>query len=249
MGIEEDGFHRFREPMPEQASGLQRETGTASHSGRDARRLHDLLVAAIDAAGAHIGALYLLDEDQGLLLMDAQQGIPLSIAKAWSRVRLSEAGALADAMSERRLVWLADLEELARSSPYAGLVMPYRLSMVVAPIRTGDTSWGALLLAWPPGQTEPTEEQRQVIERTCERMGTMLHEALLAGQPVKPRAKPRMITPWKRRQLDLNVGMATLDCLNSLPEGYLTLNLKGRITFLNPPAAELLGDSPSHLLG
>ncbi|MFD2354366.1 PAS domain-containing protein [Nonomuraea ferruginea] len=43
--------------------------------------------------------------------------------------------------------------------------------------------------------------------------------------------------------------MAALDCLIGLPEGYLALNLEGRITFLTPSAAELLGDSPSQLLG
>lgn len=217
--------------------------------GPGARQLHDLLVAVINATGAHIGALYLLDEDQRLLLMDAEQGFPITIARAWSRVRVNGPVPVAVALRERRLVWLADQEELARGFPGAALALPYHFSMTAAPICTGDADWGALLLAWPPGQAELTGERRQRIEQTCHRMGAVLSEAAGRGQPVRPHLRPRVISPYRGRQIDPDAGMAALDCLNGLPEGYLALDLEGRITFLTPPAAELLGESPSHLLG
>ncbi|MEV4835125.1 SpoIIE family protein phosphatase [Nonomuraea sp. NPDC049486] len=228
---------------------MRQEFEATAAPGPEARQLHDLLVAVIDATGAHLGALYLLGEDQRLLLMDAEQGFPITIARAWSRVRVNGPVPSAVALRERRLVWLADQAELARDYPGAALSLPYDFSMAAAPICAGDTAWGALLLAWPPGQTELTEERRQLIERTCHRMGTVLSDAARRGQPVTPRVRPRVISPRRGRRLDPDAGMAALDCLSGLPEGYLALNLEGRITFLTPSAAELLGDSPSQLLG
>ncbi|MFD2354365.1 GAF domain-containing protein [Nonomuraea ferruginea] len=174
---------------------MRQEFEATAAPGPEARQLHDLLVAVINATGAHLGALYLLDEDQELLLMDAEQGFPITIARAWSRVRVNGPVPSAVALRERRLVWLADQAELARDYPGAALSLPYDFSMAAAPICAGDACWGSLLLAWPPGQTELTEERRQLIERTCHRMGAVLSDAARRGQPVTPRVRPRVISP------------------------------------------------------
>lgn len=228
---------------------MRREGVSATSPRRDARYLHDLLILAMSETGAHLGSLYLLDEDKRVLLMDAWQGIPTAIAKAWSRVRVTEPTPVAVALRERRLVWMADQEELARTFPGAALALPYRFALAAAPIRAGDADWGAVLLAWPSEQAELAEERRHTIERTCEQMGTALHEAHLSGVPVKPGGRPRMLSPYRRRFIDPDAGLAALDCLNGLPEGYLALDLDGRITFLTAPATELLGESPSQLIG
>ncbi|MDA0633531.1 SpoIIE family protein phosphatase [Nonomuraea sp. MCN248] len=228
---------------------MRREPQAAAGPGRDARHLHGLLLDAVDASGAHIGALYLLGEDGQVLFMEAEHGFPAAIARAWSRVRLSGPVPVAVAVRERRLVWLADQEDLARSFPGAALALPYHFALAAAPVHTGDADWGGLLLAWPSGQAELTEEQRRVIEETCREMGTVLREAALIGQPVQARARPRVVSRARGRHLDPDAGLAALDCLNGLPEGYLALDLEGRITFLTAPAAELLGESPSRLLG
>ncbi|MFG1943849.1 SpoIIE family protein phosphatase [Nonomuraea sp. NPDC048826] len=228
---------------------MRRESPTAAGPGRDARHLHDLLTSVIDRTGAHIGALYLLDEDRQVLLMDATQGFPITIARAWSRVRFNGAVPVAEALRDRRLVWLADQEELARSFPGAALVVPYHFSLAAAPIHADDVGWGALMLAWPSGRTELSEKHRKAIEDTCEQMGTILREAALLGQPVRPHVRPRVLAPRRGRRLDPDAALAALDCLNGLPEGYLALNLDGRITFLTGPAAELLGEPASRLIG
>ncbi|WP_336204348.1 SpoIIE family protein phosphatase [Nonomuraea sp. LPB2021202275-12-8] len=212
--------------------------------------LHDLLIEAINDAGAHIGALYLLGEDRELLVMEAELGFPTMIARAWARVRGNGSVPVAVAVRERRLVWLADQEDLARSFPGAALVVPYHFSAAAAPIHTGSTDWGALLLLWPGEHTpQLTQHKLDVIQRTCRRMAAVLEEADQMGRPLRPRDRPRILSPYRSRQVDPDAGMAALDCLNGLPEGYFAMDVDGRITFLTAPAAELLDDDASELLG
>lgn len=238
-----------RASATDRASGVPRRTETARGPGRYARRLHDLLAAVIADSGAHIGALYLLDEDHQVLLMEAEQGFPITVARAWSRVRLHGPLPAAVAVRDRRLVWLPNQEELARRYPEAALALPYHFAMVAAPVHSGDADWGAVLLAWPQGHEELTAERRQMVERACTRMGSVLREAALVGQRVQPHLQPRVLTPSKRRTLDPDAGQAALDCLSGLPEGYAVLDLEGRVTFLTPQAADLLGHPPARLIG
>ncbi|MGW4802253.1 SpoIIE family protein phosphatase, partial [Nonomuraea sp. NPDC004297] len=53
----------------------------------DSSRIDDLLIEALMRTGAHIGAVYLLDDSRTVLRMVAEYGLPAPIARAWSRVR------------------------------------------------------------------------------------------------------------------------------------------------------------------
>jgi len=243
---------------------VRRETAHAAGSEQGAPGLHDLLIELIGDTGAHIGALYLLDDDRRILLMDAEMGFPTTIAKAWARLRVSGPVPVAVALRERRLVWLADQEDLAREFPGAALALPYHFSAAAAPIRSGREDWGAVLLLSPaehtprpaertPRPTERTprldERTRDVIDRGCARMAAVLQQASRLGQPVRPRHRPLFLSPYRSGRHESDAGLAALDCLNGLPEGYCALDIDGRMTFLTPPAAELLGKQASQLLG
>ncbi len=230
---------------------MRRDTAAATPPGHDVTEdLHAMLIEAINDSGAHIGALYLLDEDGQVLLMDASLGFPTMIARAWARIRLNGSVPVAVAVRERRLVWLANQEELARTFPGAALALPYHFSVAAAPMHSGPTDWGALLLLWPPEKTtELTQHKLDIIQRTCRQMSLVLEEAAREGRPMTPRHRPRILSPYRATPDDLDSGLAALDCLNGLPEGYFAMDIDGRITFLTPPAAELLDDTASELLG
>ncbi|WP_327102644.1 SpoIIE family protein phosphatase [Nonomuraea glycinis] len=230
---------------------MRRDTVAATDPRRDvADDLHTMLIEAINDSGAHIGALYLFDEDDQVLRMDASLGFPTMIARAWARIRLTSSVPVAVAVRERRLVWLANQEELARTFPGAALALPYHFSIAAAPIHSGAADWGALLLLWPPAETaELTQHKLDTIQRTCRQMSHVLGEAAREGRSMTPRHRPRILSPYRAAQADFDSGLAALDCLNGLPEGYFAMDIDGRITFLTPPAAELLGDEASELLG
>ncbi|WP_049571167.1 SpoIIE family protein phosphatase [Nonomuraea sp. SBT364] len=231
-------------------------SNTASYAGsrRGASGLDELLVRAVSDSGAHIGALYLLDEDGQVLRMNTAMGFPAAIAKAWARVRLTVPMPVAAAARERRLVWTADQEDLARQFPGAALALPYNFAVATAPIVCGESARGTLLLV-SPASNAPGPEPRLLglMERTCRDMADLLEQADRLGRPVRPRPRPRILAPYRSRQDDPAVSpeaaMAALECLNGLPEGYCALDVDGRVTFLSAPASGLLDTTAAAMLG
>jgi GAF domain-containing protein len=132
--------------------------------------------------------------------------------------------------------------------------MPYHFAMVAAPILCGDRPQGALLLVWPgSGRREPTPHEFDVIDRACRRMGEALLRAERLGRPVRPRPRPRILASYLGQEdspnASIETGAAALECLNNLPEGYCTMDVDGRVTFLSTPSVSLLKTSPGELLG
>ncbi|TMR22887.1 hypothetical protein ETD86_09975 [Nonomuraea turkmeniaca] len=220
----------------------------ASHSGSS--RLDELLITAVADTGAHIGAVYLLAEDGQVVLMDAQVGMPASVASVWARVRWNERVPIAAAVRQRHMIWLSDREHMARTFPTAAVVLPYDFAAAISPIRTGDTVWGGLTLLWPAGPaTRLSRRLRTAIDTTCARMGEVLREAAEKGRPITPGPGPRVLSPRPLHAAEPNAPVVALECLDRLPEGYCSLDVEGRVTLITAPAANLLGGCTSELLG
>ncbi|MCF6473042.1 GAF domain-containing protein [Nonomuraea sp. MG754425] len=200
--------------------------------------------------GAHIGAVYLLDDSRTVLRMVAEYGLPAPIARAWSRVRTRDPVPIAAAVQERRLVWISGREHLAREFPGAALSLPYHFASALAPVLTGGAVVGGFMLMWPSGRTtELTLQQREIIDRTCAELGELARAAAGRGQPVETGPRPRHLGPHPPHKPDARAELVALGCLNRLPEGHCVLDVEGRVTLVSAPAADLLGVSPPDLLG
>ncbi|MGI5289098.1 SpoIIE family protein phosphatase [Nonomuraea polychroma] len=212
--------------------------------------LDELLIEAVAGTGAHIGAVYLLDGDGEILLMDAQVGMPAAVARAWARVRTNDHVPIAVAVRDGHMIWLADREHMARAFPTSAVLLPYHYAAAISPIRTDDTVWGGLVLLWPAGPaTRLSRRLRTTIDTTCAQMGEALMEAAEKGRPITPGPRPRVLNPRRVPTAEPSAQVRALECLNRLPEGYCSLDVEGRVTFLSAPAAELLGSCSSELLG
>lgn len=211
--------------------------------------LDELLIAAVAGTKAHMGALYLLPPDERVLLMSSVVGIPAPIAHQWARVRLEDPVPAAAAVRERRLVWLAGHEDVARRFPGVALSLPYHFSVAAMPVHAAGADWGALVLLWPePHPAELTPHELEAIEAAARRMGTLLRRAADRGQPLLPASRPRILSPRRDAPGDPADAAAAYDYLNRLPWGACAMDMEGRITFITPQAAALLGVEPADLL-
>ncbi|PZG23557.1 hypothetical protein C1J01_00765 [Nonomuraea aridisoli] len=184
------------------------------------------------------------------MLMDAEIGLPAQIARPWTRLRLNATAPAALAVRRRSLVWVPDHEEMARRFPSTALALPYRFAVAAAPIEGKDRVWGCWSLIWPPSHPrELSAQELDVITLSSEKLAALLERAAENGHPVRPTGEPRVIPPVRRRAPDPEYASGASDYVDRLHEGCVTLDLEGRITFLNPTAAELLGGEVTDLLG
>lgn len=222
-------------------------------AGRDdiQRLLEQALSRTVQSLGAYGGGLALVDPDDEVLTVHLGVGLPLEYATPLHRKRLSSAtpDPLLEAVRERRLVWIASSEELVRRYPQPARILPHH-ALAVAPIVTGDTTWGVLLLFWPasrPAVLDPVE--RHAIEAAAERFGRMLQGAAEAGFRLPPPERPRTLPLPRYPTVSAAECQAAVDYVARLPEGGCALGLDGRIVFLDPTAAELLGGEVGDLVG
>ncbi|MFE2432010.1 SpoIIE family protein phosphatase [Streptomyces sp. NPDC059373] len=199
------------------------------------------LVDVVRESGASRGMLYVLPPDEDALWLAVMTGTPRKIAAPWARVGLADPIPVADAVRERRLVWVGGMEEMARRYPRLSLVLPYDFTLAAAPLSSGSTVEGGLVLLWPgphPPLLSPGE--RDAIEAGCRRLGGLLRETADHGDLLPP-DRPRILAP-----LAPDAAAAFID---RLPGGSCALDLSGRITFITPEAAALLGANAVDLLG
>ncbi|MFJ3925262.1 SpoIIE family protein phosphatase [Streptomyces sp. NPDC090022] len=112
--------------------------------GAGQRALGDELVQTCMDAGASIGMLYLPGATRRVLHLAMVTGVAREFAAPWSRIGLDDPIPVADAVRERRFVWLGDQQETARRYPRLGLVLPYDFALAAAPLTTatGDQDTG-----------------------------------------------------------------------------------------------------------
>jgi GAF domain-containing protein len=207
------------------------------------------LTAMMDAVGAHSGAVYLRLGDEPVLEMAVMAGLPRSFAAPWERVGLSAPIPVAEAVRERRLVWVGGEEDMARLYPRIAVVLPYPFALAALPLATASRVYGAVFVTWPGSHPpELSDREREQLESACERLALRLERAAAENRPVRAETDP----------LDTGPIGAVADTLGTveaarmvarLPYGLCSLDLTGRVGFANAAAAELLGVPVSKLLG
>ncbi|MFG3496668.1 SpoIIE family protein phosphatase [Streptomyces sp. NPDC047886] len=203
----------------------------------------------MEETGASVGMVYLLPPDGRALRLAVLSGVALDIAAPWTRVALDDPVPVADAVAEQTLVWIGDQEEMARRYPRPGLVLPYRFSLAAAPVSTGASVWGGLVMLWP-GAHSPylAEDEADAVRAACEHMAGVLATAAADGRSVLPE-QPPLVVPPRRRAPEPSAAAAVAAFVERLPGGSCALAIDGRITFVTASAAQLLGADVSELMG
>ncbi|MEU9800885.1 SpoIIE family protein phosphatase [Streptomyces sp. NPDC051000] len=208
--------------------------------------LDQVLSATVQRTGALAAGVYLLSPDGPVLCLTAVCGLPVRAAAPWWRVTVSAAGPLSEAVREDHLVWVGRQEDMARLYPNAAAGLPYQFALAFAPLH-GVRRWGALVLVWPASRPSSlTRRERGHILSSAGRVTQVLEQASVPWSiPDQPRAVP-LLRPGPD---PTQTGLAAVDLLQRLPVGALSIDLQGRITYLNDSAARLLGRSADSLLG
>ncbi|GGT22776.1 SpoIIE family protein phosphatase [Streptomyces chromofuscus] len=213
--------------------------------------LDRLLESAVRDTGVHAGAVFLLASDGQALRLEVTAGMPVEYLAPWFGVGLSSPVPAAEAVRERRLVWLGRPQELARRYPRTAIALPYHYAVAAAPILTGTTAWGTLLLFWPgsdiAGAAGPSPERVMAASR---RLGRFLQGVADTGHPLGPGPLPRTLAqPPAHERTTAEAALAAAGLVERLPEGTCSLDFQGRFTYVSATAAELLGGTVPDLIG
>jgi serine phosphatase RsbU (regulator of sigma subunit)/PAS domain-containing protein len=215
-----------------------------------ARRLLDHIVLdAVQQTGAHAAGLWVLVPSEDLLVLESFAGIPPEFVAPWHRVRLTYSLPVTDAVTTRAVVRVDNQQEMAHRYPRAALVLPYTFALAAAPLLYEDAVLGALLLVWPGSRQRPLSPPVQDrLDAACALLAAALHCAQRTPLRLRPGDEPRalQLRSPAGRATDGDAGAAFAQ---RLPEGCLALDLHGRIAFLTPRAADLLGGSPASFMG
>ncbi|MFE9940151.1 SpoIIE family protein phosphatase [Streptomyces hirsutus] len=208
------------------------------------------MAAVVRETGAFGGLLYVLPPGDDALWLAIVAGTPHEFVAPWRRIALSDPMPVADAVRERRLVWIGGQEEMARRYPRPALVLPYDFAMAAAPVTSGTALQGGLVLLWPGAHPPQLSRRvRDAIETGCRHLGNLLRQAADRGDPLLPSARPRTLPPPAGRLLSPAEAAAITAFVDRLPGGSCALDTDGRITFITPAAAELVGADQAELVG
>ncbi|MGW3244828.1 SpoIIE family protein phosphatase [Streptomyces sp. NPDC001070] len=216
-----------------------------------ARELLDQALAeVVRETGAHIGAVFLLMPGGRVLGMEVITGSPRELSSPWSRLPMERSTPVGDTVREKALIWVGSREELADRYPRTALVMPYDLAMASAPVTDGEAVRGSLVLIWSHSRPSmPPPAERALIGHACARLADQLVRAEAGGEPILPGHVPRVLHRPRTAPVAPDEALAAADWARRLPEGACALNFDGRISYISPRAAELLGLPVERLLG
>ncbi|MEJ1201818.1 MULTISPECIES: SpoIIE family protein phosphatase [unclassified Streptomyces] len=208
------------------------------------------MAAVVRESGAFGGLLYVLPPGDNALWQILVAGVPQEIAAPWRRVALTDPMPVADAVRERRLVWVGGREEMARRYPRPALVLPYDFALAATPLASGTTVRGGLVLLWSGTHPERlSPEERDVIQEGCRHLGGILQQAADRGDPLLPADRPRTLPPPAGRTPSPAEATAVSAFVDRLPGGSCALDMHGRITFITPAGADLVGADRTDLVG
>ncbi|MFH8798477.1 SpoIIE family protein phosphatase [Streptomyces sp. NPDC017936] len=207
------------------------------------------LTAMMDAVGAHSGAVYLRVAGEPVLEMAVVAGLPRSFAAPWERVGLSAPIPVAEAVRERRLVWVGGEEDMARRYPRVAVVLPYPFALAALPLATGTGVYGAVYVTWPGSHPrELPDEERHALESACARLARRLERAAERNRRLPPENDP-LDTGALGGAADALGPVEAVRMVARLPYGLCSLDLSGRVGFVNAAGAEMLGLPADDLLG
>lgn len=222
----------------------------ASARTRVGRPLLSLALASMmDEVHAHSGAVYLVAADEPVLEMAVMAGLPRAFAAPWERVGLSAPIPVAEAVRERRLVWVGGEHEMARRFPRIAVVLPYPFALAAVPVATSAKVYGAVFVTWP-GSHPPdlSDREREHLIAACGRLAVRLERAV--EDNLSPHAEPDLLGGAQVGSPAATLGtVEAARMVARLPYGLCSLDLHGRISFANAAAAELIGVPVSQLLG
>ncbi|MFI1973367.1 SpoIIE family protein phosphatase [Streptomyces cinnamoneus] len=228
---------------------MRRHPDADAASGSGLEQLDAVLAGAVRDTGASIGLVYLPSPGERVLRLTQITGAPRQITAPWARIAADAPIPVADAIRDRRLVWLSSQEEVARRYPRLGIVLPYDFMLAASPIDSGGTVWGGIVLLWPVRHPPRlSAHERDTVTTCCRRAGDLLRRAADRGEPLAPPDEPRLV-PLRRREADPAQATAAFDFAERLPLGCCALDLDGRITFINSAGADLVGAGTASLLG
>src|SRR5689334_19048165 len=207
------------------------------------------LASMMDEVNAHSGAVYLLSPAEPVLEMAVMAGLPRAFAAPWERVGLSAPIPVADALRERRLVWVGGEEDMAARYPRIAVVLPYPFALAAVPVATESTAYGAVFVTWPGSHPpELSDRERDHLAAACDRLALRLERALQQSRPPLP--EPDLLaTPVVAGAAGTLGTVEAARMVARLPYGLCSLDLHGRVGFANAAAAELIGVPVSKLLG
>ncbi|MCX4767064.1 SpoIIE family protein phosphatase [Streptomyces sp. NBC_01275] len=207
------------------------------------------LTSMMDAVGAHSGAVYLRHGDDPVLEMAVMAGLPRSFAAPWERVGLSAPIPVAEAVRERRLVWVGGEEDMARRYPRIAVVLPYPFALAALPLATASRVYGAVFVTWPGSHpSELSDGERRELTTACERLAVRLERAAADNRSVQ--AEYDVLDAGPVGGVSDTLGtVEAARMVARLPYGLCSLDLSGRVGFANAAAAELLGVPVRTLLG
>ncbi|WP_369393940.1 SpoIIE family protein phosphatase [Streptomyces sp. CG1] len=211
--------------------------------------LSSALVSMMQEVRAHSGAVYLLRPEERVLEMTVHAGMPRAFAAPWERVGLSAPIPVADAARERRLVWVGGEEAMARCYPRIAVVLPYPFTLAALPVATERQVYGAVFVTWPGAHpSELSDGERDHLWAACDRLALRLERAAREDRPFALDAAEVVATPVAGVAGTLG-SVEAARMVSRLPYGLVSMDLHGRIAFVNTAAAELLGRPAAELLG
>ncbi|MEV6197839.1 GAF domain-containing protein [Streptomyces sp. NPDC051920] len=209
--------------------------------------LEEALAVAVRRAGASGGGIYLVDETRRLLGLTVGCGLPGDVAVSWRQVHVTATVPVGDAFREDRVVWVGSQEEMALSYPQTAAALPYRFTLAAAPLTGGGRHWGALFLIWPAGHSGRASPRERGNLAALGRSVARVLDA--SGRAFVPPDEPHMMSVDSASESFSLSAHTPADLMGRLPEGFVALDLEGRITYLTGRAASLLGSRVGRLLG
>ncbi|MFR9794946.1 SpoIIE family protein phosphatase [Streptomyces sp. MS06] len=207
------------------------------------------LAALLDGVGAHSGGVYLRAPDAPVLEMAVMAGLPRSFTAPWERIGMNAPVPVAEAVRERRLVWVGGEEEMARRYPRVAVVLPYAFALAALPLATDSAVYGAVFLTWPGSHPpELSEREREELTSACRRLTLRLESVAARGRPARP--EPDLLAAPPAGNVTGSLGAVEAARMAArLPYGLCSLDLNGRVRFANAAAAELMGIRVDDLVG
>ncbi|AXU16763.1 SpoIIE family protein phosphatase [Streptomyces clavuligerus] len=179
--------------------------------------------------------------------MVVKAGLPRAFSTPWERISLASPLPVADAVRERRLVWVADEEEMARRYPRIAVALPYQYRFAALPVATDGKIYGAAYLTWPvshPPELSPTE--RELLTAACERLAHRLRRSAATGVVV---AEPDFLGAPPAGPEGADGASLAQRALDRFSEGVCALDVNSRVVCANAATGDLVGIPAADLVG